>query len=180
MEWLERAGLLLVMMRRLREHESWCGETHIQKAAYFLQELLRVPLEYRFVLYKHGPFSFELRDELAGMQAEGFLVVQPMGYPYGPSLREGPAAEVVLKRYGKQAKAYRKQIEFVAAKLGDKRVVDLEKLATALYVTLEGRATGQERAGRIHALKTHIPIEGAQTALAEIDRMREEAEPVAC
>jgi hypothetical protein len=63
MERLQRASILLTLNEELRRAGSWAGETHMQKATYFLQELTRIPLEFDFVLYKHGPFSFDLRDE---------------------------------------------------------------------------------------------------------------------
>jgi hypothetical protein len=64
------------------------GETHMQKATFFLQELIKVPLGFEFLLYKHGPFSFDLRDELTFMRAQGFLRLEPQ-YPYGPTLVGG-------------------------------------------------------------------------------------------
>src|SRR6266545_4036200 len=66
MKRLQRAALLTELVEQMRAHDSWCGETHLQKATYFLQELLDVEMDYDFVLYKHGPFSFDLRDELGG------------------------------------------------------------------------------------------------------------------
>ena len=60
-----RNGVVITrLIETLRERGSWCGETHVQKAAFFLQELMEVPTRFHFILYKHGPFSFDLRDEL--------------------------------------------------------------------------------------------------------------------
>ena len=50
----EKEAVLIALMTGLREQESWCGETHVQKAAYILQEGLKVPIGLDFVLYKHG------------------------------------------------------------------------------------------------------------------------------
>ena len=58
----QRDAVLLSLVGEMINKGSWCGETHIQKAAYFLQVLLEVPLEFDFILYKHGPFSFDLSD----------------------------------------------------------------------------------------------------------------------
>lgn len=85
MNRLKKDALLCELADQLRHSGSWCGETHVQKATYFLQELRRVPLEFEFVLYRHGPFSFDLRDELTAMRADGFLDLSERG-PYGPSL----------------------------------------------------------------------------------------------
>jgi uncharacterized protein YwgA len=69
----------------LKERDSWCGETHIQKAVYFLQELLQVRLGFEFIMYKHGPYSFELTDELTTLRANRLLRLIPRE-GYGPSI----------------------------------------------------------------------------------------------
>ena len=83
MNRLTQEAVLAGLARRLDERGSWSGETHIQKAAYLLHELADVPFEFEFILYKHGPFSFELRDELASMRADRLLERQPQPVPYG-------------------------------------------------------------------------------------------------
>ncbi len=56
---------------------SWCGETHVQKCVYFLQQLLKVPMEFNCIMYKHGPYSFDLNDELAFFKGSEFLELHP-------------------------------------------------------------------------------------------------------
>ena len=172
MNQLERASVLLNLIETLRSRESWASETHLQKSTYFLQGLLGVPLEFQFILYKHGPFSFDLREELSGMLADSFLKWEPQ-YPYGPSLKPGPASEN-LKRQIKTASRFSKQIEFVAEKLGEKTVVELERLSTALFVTLEKGGDIADRAARISELKPHIKISDAREAAREMDAIRDE------
>ena len=52
MERLLVAALLLRLIQAQKEEGSRGGETHIQKAVYFLQELMQVPLNFRFILYR--------------------------------------------------------------------------------------------------------------------------------
>ena len=52
MERLRRASLFLALNEELRNSGSWAGETHMQKATFFLQELMSVPMEFDFVLYQ--------------------------------------------------------------------------------------------------------------------------------
>jgi len=59
---------------------------------------------------------------------------------------------------------YASAIEFVAEKTGGKNVGNLERLATAIWVT----HTDDERAKRIHLLKPHVSVEAAH--LHEIER----------
>lgn len=99
MTGLERASIIIALIREMRESGSWCGETHIQKITYFLQTMLEVPLEFRFILYKHGPFSFGLRDELTGMLADEILKLESRPYPYGPSFSVGVTAQCIIPRF---------------------------------------------------------------------------------
>lgn len=173
MERLERASVLLNLVGALRSRGSWASETHFQKATYFLQELLRVPLEFEFILYKHGPFSFDLREDLSAMLADSFLQWEPQP-PFGPSLIPGPAGDVLKRQYPLQAEIL-PRIEFVAEKLAPKRVVELERLATALFVTMEGTVDEAQRAPRICELKPHIQPLQAQQAVQEVDEICREA-----
>lgn len=179
MERLERASVLLALVEALRSRGSWAGETHLQKATYFLQQLLGVPLGLRFILYKHGPFCFDLRNDVGGMFADSFLVWEPQPYPYGPSLKPGPLSGLLKRQFPGPARRFAGEIGFVAEKLAPKPVAELERLATALYVTLEGRVDPEQRAARICQLKPHISPAEAADAVAEVDSIREEASQVA-
>jgi len=170
MQRLERASILLALVEALRTRGSWTGETHVQKAAYFLQDLLEVPLELGFILYKHGPYSFDLTNELAGMQADDFLAFQPRPFPYGPSYVPGPLSGLLKASYGGVAVMYARQIQFAAQKLGARSVAELERLATALYVSFEG-GPPEDRPTRINALKPHVSVAEAAKALAELDQI---------
>jgi uncharacterized protein YwgA len=175
MNRLQRAAVLVRLVDRLREQGSWCGETHIQKATYFLQELLDTPTELEFILYKHGPFSFDLRDELTSLRADGILELEPQAPPYGPKFTTTRTGEEFLGRSPKTLAQYESAIDFVARSLGGKDVAELEKLATALYVTREGSSSVSERAQMLHELKPHVPLGSAQNAILELDRLAEEA-----
>lgn len=166
-EW-EQYGLVFALGRALRERRSWAGETHIQKASYFLQELLRVPLGCRFILYKHGPFSFDLRETLAAMEALDLIRWEPKPAPYGPSFAPGSLSKFLLGR-AKWQNLYRKQIEYTATRLAEKQAVALERLGTALYVTLKHGGAAAERADEMVRLKPHIRSDQAREAIAEVD-----------
>ena len=131
MKRLQRASVLVSFVESLRENESWCGETNIQKAAYFLQELLEVPLGYKFVLYKYGPYSFELSEELTSLCADSFLDLQIRDSRYGPSYVPGGMRDFLFERFPKTLRRFQDQIDFVSVRLGNKHVPELERLATA-------------------------------------------------
>lgn len=180
MEDARRQAVVLSLIEKMDLYGSWCGETHIQKSLYFLQEMLGVPTSYDFILYKHGPFSFDLRDELNVMQANLIIELHSKPYPYGPSHLPGDAAEKLKEIYPKTTRKYERHIDFIAKKLALLHVADLERLATALYVTLgEGREkTIQYRARRIHELKPHVKIDEAMRAVEEVDSLLKESEEI--
>ena len=175
MNRLQQDAVLLVLADELRKNGSWCGETHLQKATYCMQELLKVPTGFSFILYKHGPFSFDLRDELTAMRADGLLELRAQS-PYGPSLVPTERSIQLRERFSKTVGRYEKQITFVAENLGGENVAGLEKLATALYVTLEGNLESvNARARRIHDLKPHVSIDEASKAVQTVDAIAKAA-----
>jgi hypothetical protein len=154
----------------------------MQKTAFFLQELLEVPLGFDFVLYKHGPFSFDLRDELTFMRAQGFLQLESQ-YPYGPSLVAGAKGGLLSRVFGRVVERYTAGIRFVSQKLGAKTVAELERTATALYISLREPSV-PDVAERLTNLKPHITLPEARAAVSEVEQIisefqREFPRPVA-
>lgn len=169
MDKLQRDVVIIALMEKLREHESWCGETHIQKSTYFLQELAGVDLDFDFILYKHGPYSFDLTNEFASMRADGLLKVVVQPAPYGPSLLPTDAAADLKDRYPKTLRECSAAIDRIAALLGGKGVAELERLATALYVSRNVDARDPEAlASRIGELKPHISHAAALDAVKTV------------
>src|SRR5207302_6094366 len=118
---LRRAALLTRLIARMRQKGSWCGETHVQKATLVLQELMRVPLGFDFILYKHGPFSFDLRDELTSMRADELVRLEPQ-WPYRPRITTTDRSEYMQRLFSRTLGSYDERISFVAEKLGMKGV----------------------------------------------------------
>lgn len=165
------------LVEKMQDRHGWCGETHIQKTAYFLKGLMGVPLGYDFIIYKHGPYSFDLRDDLMAMKATRFVKTESRSPYYGPSFRQGELSEVLTGRFPKTLKNYERQIEFIAEELSDKDVRQLERLGTALFITSrESEASIEERARMLKELKPHVPINAAREAVEEVDELKAKAE----
>ena len=161
----DNRAVLCSLVSKLRAKESWTGRTHIQKAAYLLRHLANVPLSYDFRLYKHGPYSFELRDEI-GFLRGGKVLSASAHEPYG--LRFAVCDPI---RTGAE-ETYKNHIEFVAQALGSKKVVELEALSTALMVTLEtGSSDPETRIKRLLELKPHLRESLAEKAVGELDEL---------
>jgi hypothetical protein len=177
MERLKKAAIITRLIDKLRERGSWCGETHIQKAMLFLQEMLRVPTDCDYVLYRHGPFSFDLRDELTGLRGDEIVKLEPQYPPYGPKIGVTDRARYVQRLFEKTLGEYEPRIAFVADQLGAKGVTELERLATAYWVTKESPGLSvADRAQRITELKSHINLAAACDAVTAVDKMAEDAQ----
>ncbi len=176
MDRMKGAALLTRLIEELRHKGSWCGETHIQKTAYFAQHLTGIPLGYAFILYKHGPFSFDLRDELTALRADELLKLE-VQRPYGARMLPTKQSKYVQGLYPRTLGKYEGRIRFIADTFGGKGVVDLERLGTAFYVGLRRKdgALADERARRVTDLKPHISLLEAREAVEEIDRIAAEA-----
>lgn len=166
--------IIVTLVNEMAKRGGWCGETHIQKTSYFLKRLLGVPLTYKFIMYKHGPYSFNLHDELAVMRVKRFITTEPR-YPYGPSYRLG---KPLTNKYPEFPAQYKRQIDFVATEIGGKGVRELERLATSMFITLdEGyeQSSVSDRARRVCELKPYLSIEEARIAVQSADDLREKA-----
>lgn len=173
MDRMKRTALLARLIEGLHKEGSWCGETHIQKATYFLQILVGVPLEFDFILYKHGPFSFDLRDELTALRADGLLRLESRR-PYGAQMiLNDDQSKYIQGLCPKTLAKYENHIDFVSQQLRNKGVVELERTATALYVKeqLPDDASEDEQVERLTKLKPHIPANDVRKAVQEVEKV---------
>ncbi len=179
MNQAQRFSVITQLADEMRLAGSWCGETNLQKSLYFVQELFDVKTGYAFVLYRHGPFSFDLRDDLQVLQGSGLVELVPYP-PYGPQIRPTPASIELRAHFPRTMESVAPAIGFVADHLGNRDVLQLERLATALYVIKEAdRGTDIELlAMRLNEIKPHVPIELATSALSEVNQLIEQATPV--
>lgn len=172
MNRLAQEAVLVALARELSERGSWTGETHVQKAAYLLAELGGVEFDFRFILYKHGPFSFELRDQVAAMRADGLLERLIQDPRYGPRLVVTDRGAEREELFSKTVARHRRSLDSIAETLGSRGVMDLERLATAMWVTRKNpSATVRRRAEALVGVKPHIDIDDATESVEEIDRL---------
>ncbi len=157
----------------LKELGSWTGETHIQKAAYISKIKKQIPFESEFVLYKHGPYSFDMNKSIMHMLSRGMLVAES-NPGYGPSiLINAPLWKVLNSQLGDFYGQFDSSIRAVCGHLARKNVAELERIATAVFVSVNFSTLSlAERAATISRLKPHISSEVAIAALEEADTIR--------
>jgi hypothetical protein len=176
MNRLAQEAVVVGLAKRLAQEGSWTGETHVQKAAYLLSELLDVSFGFDFILYKHGPFSFELRDELTLMQAEGLLRSYSPNPRYGPQLLVTARGERLEHSFSKTMRRYGPSLDWIAGELGNRGVMDLERLATTMWMTRQSpNDSVADRAEAVIRVKPHISKNEAELAVEEIDRLLAES-----
>jgi uncharacterized protein YwgA len=172
-----RVGEALAVVSSLRQAGSWCGETHVQKACYLLSALLDENPGWQFVLYRHGPYSFDLHDDVVTAQAMGWLTqhAQP---PYGPSLEVTEDGARLLHGLEEAAGQHKARIDFIARRVGPRNVFELEQLATAVYVKREvvpGVTAADELSRQVRTLKPHVSESAAQRAVSDADQLARDA-----
>ncbi len=163
-------ALIGAIVKSLKENGSWTGETHIQKACYIAKTTRNIPIGVDFILYKHGPYSFDLTKSLGHMFSRDVIQRDVHAGGYGPSYRVNEGFWLSLTRaVGAIFNPYRDELEFVCRELGPKNVAELERVATAVYVRLEQPEFRADRAAagrRLIELKPHF---SAQTAAEGFD-----------
>ena len=167
----QRYALLLSLANEMQRRGSWCGETHIQKGTFLLQELFESDIDYEFILYKHGPFSFDLHEDLIGMQADGLLEPVVRDVRYRPTFIATGDASEFLTRFPRTIERNKKGMVGVAKFLGKKGIAELERLATALYIKRQDDSDLESRAKKLIRIKPHIQLLDAREATREIDEL---------
>ena len=167
----QRQALICHLIEEMRRNMSWAGHTHIQKCVLFLQGLFKTPTNYEFVLHLHGPYSFELRNDLTLMRTRSQLGVEERP-GYGPSFTLGTRGNISIKTKS----PYGTAIEFVAEELSWNDVRLLERLSTAFHLqnTLPD-LDDNEVARELTRLKPHISHEQSVDAVSGVNHLRQKA-----
>ncbi|MGK7346054.1 MAG: hypothetical protein ACNS63_09630 [Candidatus Nitrospinota bacterium M3_3B_026] len=160
----KRHAFILAIIDSLHKHGSWTGKTHVQKALSLLRDSGKVDLPFEFVLYRHGPYSFDVESELEQMQSYGAVRIEPNVAGYGVVLHPGEMADFV-NSIEKLSTEELEAIEDVCEFIGLQPVKVLERLATASWIRCqEGKTEQKDVAERLHSLKPHISIPDAEDA----------------
>lgn len=180
MKRLQIDAVLLSLIEHMEIKGSRCGEVHIQKACYLLEELFGDPLGLEFILYKHGPYSFDLNDELTAMRADNIIELRTKFQFYAPSLLPAENSQLIKNMYPKTIKKFEPLVKFISENFASYGVPTLEKISTALYVTRKEDTDGsiEDRSRRIHKLEPHVTVEEACEAIKNIDLIIEEAKGI--
>lgn len=164
--------LALEMLQALRSHKSWSGETHLQKAMFIFTSQKPNALGSNFVLYKHGPYSFELHEQISTLCMLQLVERQPHP-PYGPRLCLTERGEKFLCKHKDSLESdHIGLVNRIAQNIGDKGVNQLEKLATALWFSKQyPNKNRDDLAKDINTVKPHIQLEEALESFSNLDHI---------
>lgn len=166
-----RRTFLARLIGRLRDHQSWTGETHIQKSMFFLQELLGCKLGYGFYLYHYGPYCYDIYEVMQFMLMFGEIRAEDRS-PYRPQYQLTKSGQLLAGRLADDDN----RIDWVSRMLGPKRVADLEGPSTALLLRRQRPdRSDADTAAEINRLKPHISVPAAMHAIRELDELRSRA-----
>ena len=133
MELMKQTALLLNLIDRLSENEGNTSEVHLQKHVYFLQELLEVPLNFEFIMYKNSPYSFDFRDNLTSLRADWLLTFEINRF-HRPCFVTTELGKSFQTRFPITLKNYQRAIDFIVDYLGSKQIRVLGQWATTLFI----------------------------------------------
>ena len=165
-----RAAIVAELIKALHQANSWCGETHIQKAVYLLQNFGKINMGYEFVLYKHGPYSFDLATDMASLRGANIVEFVFPVRGYGPSVQLTKIAPHVFHGSTQFVEPLLPIINFIESWLGPHDVRYLERVATAYFVRqLNPEEEPTALAAKIRQLKPHISEHDSLRAVQQID-----------
>lgn len=149
-------AILMNLINTLQRQGSWTGETKLQRISYFLKHLMGVPLDFDFILYKHGMFSFGLQTELNILYGYKLLDLETI-HPYSPKFVVSDVGEVFLKKFPKTTAKYEKQIDFLVDELGKMAVEGLSSRSIVHYITSKNLTLDQKgRTKKLMELKPFL------------------------
>ena len=169
---VDRWAVVAKVIEEMKNQGGWAGETHVQKTVFFLQKMMGIPTFYKFVLYKHGPYSFELHDDLGAMRAHLVIDISPRGR-YGPSFELGELGLSVIEQGTEHVSRYREQLQFMVGHVGTHDIRILERYSTALYVRSSYPDADEVWVrDKITELKPHISAEDALEAVSAVNAIQ--------
>lgn len=151
MSELNGYAIVLRAVRCLNAAKSWTGKTHVIKSLYIASTKTALPFE--FVLFKHGPYSFDANDAIESMSAVGFLNLTATP-PYGVQLKPGRFEGLLDESVDPSTVAV---VDRAIELVGNVGVQELEAFATSIWVAEKNGFEGNDAwLKAVKELKPHL------------------------
>jgi len=109
----QRDAIIVDIVTAFAEAGYRCWEPDIQNTVYTLQELVGVPLGFRFIPYKQRLFSFDLRDEITSMRADCLIDIRLHSQWQGPGLVVTETGWAFRERWPRTVERYAEIVRFI-------------------------------------------------------------------
>jgi hypothetical protein len=157
----EKHQCILTAVEALHAAGSWTGKTHVQKTLALASLALGEDLPFEFVLYRHGPYSFEVDGEINQMLTYDAIKMIPQP-PYGATVKPAAGSDFP-DAFGNASPETLKVISDIAKFVGSRNVTQLESLATAAWIRIRENVRIDEQVlRRLLELKPHLEGQPAQ------------------
>lgn len=144
-------AIVLRAVRGLNAANSWTGKTHVIKSLYIASTKADLPFE--FVLFKHGPYSFDANDAIESMSAVGFLSLTATP-PYGVQLKPGRFEGLLDEDLNPSTVSI---VDRAIELVGTAGVQELEAFATSIWVAERDGFDGDDAwLKAVKKLKPHL------------------------
>jgi hypothetical protein len=161
-------AVILAMIESLASHGCRTGKVHVIKGLGLgsLAGFLDIPFE--FFLYKHGPYSTDIEQNLEEMVSYDGIRIEPAFDGWGVILKPSENA-AFIKKQAALPPAQMEGIQRGSRFLKGKNATQLERLATAMWIRKRlGIEESDDVAAKLHELKPHVTVQDAREADREI------------
>lgn len=155
----------------LRAADCWTGETHIQKSVFLAQEVLHSRQNYGFYIYHYGPYCRDLTETLQFMRMFREIVTEPSG-KWAPRYQLTDKGRELADQQVEELD----KVDWVTKIVSTMTVAQLEGPTIAIFLKLQDPTrTDEQVAVELNHLKPHISYHEAIKAIAESERLRQDA-----
>jgi uncharacterized protein len=130
----DQYGLITYIAQRQTQRQFPLGKTKLQKLVYLMQDLHRLPTDYRFHFYTYGPFCSGLSGDASYLDAVGGLRIQYVGGGNMFEISPGANADFFRNKAASFLAAHTDAVDPILDRFGSKSAREMELIATLVYV----------------------------------------------
>lgn len=169
----KRQALILFIVRKLSEQKGWHGTLFVQRFIYLLQELLDVPLDLFFILYKHGPYSFELEEILTFLLERRFLKLKVPRNQLSPTLVPGRHAAYYDKKFKMEKSLLDPKVAWLIEKVNKIPFGELTLVTYALYMLKQLQSQGKDEKDLVSEMHKLRPVFSEKAITEAADTLKQ-------
>lgn len=164
----EKYGMISYLAKQMQETTTQFGKTSLQKLIYILQEIYKVNIGYKYILYNYGPYSPDLASDLdyvAALNGVNISWVNSGGYEIKP----GTDNQIFIEKSHDFINLNEEKIKEALKVFGNYNAKELELRATIIYIVNVYNEQNLDRlAEKVHDLKPYFSYERIRAAVMEL------------